>query len=94
MDNSTEFLVEFLERFWLKNEEVRFSAIEIALYHYLMIQITKGKDRHTNIKITDVLSTSEKTFLKARATLIKHKLIDYQAGNRAEITKYVIGSFQ
>ncbi len=85
---------QLLENFWIKNELENFSTIEIALFHYLALQITQGKEKHSNPKLCDILSTSEKTLIKARETLVQKNIITYQSGSKREVSKYQIGSFE
>ncbi|WP_375560222.1 hypothetical protein ACE193_21330 [Bernardetia sp. OM2101] len=85
---------QILERFWLKSELENFTPVEIALFHYLFFQISRGKDRHLNAKICSVISTSEKTLIKARENLIKNNIITYEVGSKKTDSTYWMGNFE
>ena len=87
-------IISLIEKFWYKNEVEYFTPIEIALFHYLVMNVPKGKTKHSNAKICAALSTTEKTLIKARKTLISHKVITFKAGDKREISEYQMGSFE
>ncbi len=87
-------IISLIEKFWYKNEVEYFTTIEIALFHYLVINVPKGKTKHSNAKICAALATSEKTLIKAREKLISHNIITFQAGSKREISEYGIKNFE